>query len=136
MVNASEKIEEKYRAIGRRKSTSSRVLITMGEGKITINGRPLKEYLGYFEYQDIILAPLRKVNKEEKLDVSVKVSGGGTKGQAVAIQHGIARALVKFDEDFKKILKAEGFLTRDPRIKERKKPGKRGARRGQQWKKR
>ena len=124
------------RAVGRRKTASARVRIDKGSGKITVNGKPMAEYFPYFEQQEVIAAPLKALAKEKDLDISVKVAGGGTKGQAVAVQLGIARALLKWNEDFKKSLKTQGFLSRDPRIKERKKPGLKKARRAPQWSKR
>ena len=124
------------RAVGRRKSASARVKIDKGEGKIMVNGKPYEEYFPYFELQAIVLAPLKALAKEKDLDFSVKVSGGGKHGQAVAVQHGIARTLVIWNEDFKKTLKTLGLLTRDARVKERKKPGLKKARRAPQWSKR
>ena len=133
---SKEEDKTQIKAVGRRKSASARVRITEGKGEITINTRALDNYFPYFELQAMVLAPLEAVGKKGKLDVSVKIVGGGPKGQATAVQHGIARSLVKYDEEFKKILKAEGFLTRDSRVKERKKPGLKKARRAPQWKKR
>lgn len=124
------------RAVGRRKSASARVKISKGKGEITINGKPVKEYFNFLSWQEEILSPLKAVAKDKDLDISVKVVGGGTKGQVVAIRHGIARALVLWNEDFKKTLKTAGFLTRDSRVKERKKPGLKKARRAPQWRKR
>jgi len=124
------------RAVGRRKSASARVKIDKGEGKIIINGKSLREYFPYFEFQNIVLAPLKALAKEKDLDLTVKVSGGGKHGQAVAVQHGIARILVLWNEDFKKTLKSLGLLTRDARVKERKKAGLKKARRAPQWSKR
>lgn len=124
------------RAVGRRKTASARVRIDKGSGKITVNGKPMAEYFPYFEQQEVIIAPLKALAKEKDLDISVKVAGGGNKGQAIAVQLGIARALLKWNEDFKKSLKTLGFLTRDPRIKERKKFGLKKARRAPQWSKR
>lgn len=124
------------RAVGRRKAASARVRVTKGSGVITINGKPMTVYFPYFEQQSIILAPLKALGKEKDLDFSVKVVGGGTKGQAVAVQLGIARVLVVWNEDFGKTLKSLGLLTRDARIKERKKPGLKKARRAPQWSKR
>ncbi len=132
----SVKTKEEYRAVGRRKSASARVRIDKGKGEVIINGQELKVYFPYFEMQEIVMAPLKALGKEKDLDVSVKVNGGGKKGQAVAVQHGIARALVKWNEDFKKSLRAGAFLTRDSRVKERKKPGLKKARRAPQWSKR
>lgn len=124
------------RAVGRRKTASARVRITPGKGEIIINERPLDKYFPLDMWKNKVLAPLVKVGREKNLDVSVKVAGGGVHAQAEAIRHGIARALVKWDEDLKPVLRAEGFLTRDSRAKERKKYGLRKARRGRQWKKR
>ena len=95
-----------------------------------------KEYFPYFEWQDIVIAPLKALAKDKDMDVSVKVNGGGKKNQAVAVQHGIARALVVWNEDFRKTLKTLGLLTRDARVKERKKFGLKKARRAPQWAKR
>lgn len=124
------------RAVGRRKTAAARVQIMPGSGKITVNGREMTEYFPVEIHQQKILAPLAKAGKESQLDVSVKVAGGGMHGQAEAVQHGIARALVNWDEAFKPVLKVEGFLTRDSRAKERKKYGRRRARRAHQWRKR
>jgi small subunit ribosomal protein S9 len=129
------KKKDENRAVGRRKAASARVKIDKGEGKITVNGKDYKEYFSFFE-QGIVIAPLKTLSKEKDLDINAKVSGGGKKGQAVAVSHGIARALVKWNEEFKKTLKVSGLLTRDARIKERKKPGLKKARRAPQWSKR
>ncbi len=137
-----EKKEEKadkgdmIRSVGRRKRASARVQIKPGTGEITVNGQPLAEYFPYFEWQTIVKAPLTATGKEKTFDVSIKINGGGKKGQAVSVQLGIARALVKWNEDLKKALKTQGYLTRDARIKERKKPGLKKARRAPQWSKR
>jgi small subunit ribosomal protein S9 len=127
---------ESNRAVGRRKRASARVMISKGSGKITVNGKDYKEFFPYFELCDIVMAPLKALSKEKDLDVSAKVAGGGKKGQAVSVQLGIARALILWNEDFKKTLKTLGFLTRDARIKERKKFGLKKARRAPQWSKR
>lgn len=132
-LNAKEKL---MRAVGRRKSAAARVRIDKGTGKIVVNGKPLNEYFAYDVFQEIVLAPLKALAKDKDLDFSVKVAGGGKHGQAVAVQHGIARALVVWNEDFKKTLKTLGFLTRDARVKERKKFGLKKARRAPQWSKR
>ncbi len=126
----------KIRSIGRRKSASARVRVDKGTGIIVVNGKKMQEYFPYFEQQEVILAPLKALGKDKDLDFSVKVVGGGTKGQAIAVQLGIARALLKWNEDFKKTLKSLGLLSRDPRVKERKKPGLKKARRAPQWSKR
>ncbi len=132
-INAKD---TKIRSVGRRKSAAARVRIDQGTGVITVNGMPLEKYFPYKEWQEIVMAPLKAVSKEKNTDVSVKTDGGGKKGQATAIQLGIARALVQFNEDFKKTLKSLGVLTRDARVKERKKPGLKKARRAPQWSKR
>jgi len=135
---ATEKTQSKSteRAVGRRKTAAARVRITPGKGKITVNDKDFKEYFPVEIWQQKIVAPLKVVGRDGKMDVSVKVAGGGPHGQAEAVRHGIARALVLWDETFKPALKAEGFLTRDSRAKERKKYGLRKARRAHQWKKR
>ena len=124
------------RAVGRRKTAAARVRITAGEGVITVNGQPLKKYFPYFALQEAVIAPHRALGKEKDLNVSVKVAGGGKKGQADAVKHGIARALVDWNADCKKTLKSIGYLTRDARKKERKKFGLKRARRAPQWSKR
>lgn len=101
-----------------------------------VNGRALPAYFPQPDLQQLVVAPLSAVGKERELSVSVKVNGGGTYGQAVAVQHGVARALLKLDPTYRPTLKPHGFLTRDPRMKERKKPGLRRARRAPQWAKR
>lgn len=125
-----------FRAVGRRKTASARVRIQKGSGEVVVNGKKLAEYFPLALWQQKVLAPLETLSKTKDLDVSVKVVGGGVNAQAEAVRHGIARALVLWNEDNKKVLKAEGFLTRDARAKERKKPGRRRARRGHQWRKR
>lgn len=136
IAKTKEKENDTMRSVGRRKRASARVRLSPGTGKITVNGKDFKEYFPYFEWQNIILAPLTSVGKEKTFDVSAKIVGGGQKGQAVSVQLGIARALVKWNEDLKKSLKTQGYLTRDARIKERKKPGLKSARRAPQWSKR
>lgn len=101
-----------------------------------VNGRTLQVYFPQLDLQQLVAAPLVAVGKDKELSVSVKVSGGGIYGQAVAVQHGIARALLKIDATYRPTLKPHGYLTRDPRMKERKKPGLRRARRAPQWAKR
>ena len=118
-------------------STAARVrLIEGGTGVITVNSRPIESYFPLFVLQETVRAPLKSAGKTDSFDVTVKVAGGGLHGQAEAARHGIARALVKYNADFRKTLKAEGFLRRDPRAKERKKPGLKRARRAPQWAKR
>lgn len=135
MTKVAKKTDEN-RAVGRRKRASARVRITKGEGKIIVNGKDFKEYFPHFSQQDAVMAPLIALAKEKDLDISVKVEGGGKKGQSTAVGHGIARALIVWNEEFKKTLKTLGLLTRDSRIKERKKFGLKRARRAPQWSKR
>ncbi len=130
------KKEKYYLGTGRRKSAVARVRLYPGKGKFLINDRGSEQYFPIFSLRKIISAPLKHVNLESKFDIKVKVSGGGIKAQAEAISLGVARALLKHDKDLKKTLKDAGFLTRDPRKKERKKPGLRRARRAPQWRKR
>jgi small subunit ribosomal protein S9 len=132
---AEEKTPE-YLGTGRRKTSVARVRLSTGTGKILINGRPLE---GYFVVEDMrahAIQPLAKVDGATKYDIEVNVKGGGPMGQAGAVRHGIARALLSFDANLRPILKAEGFLTRDPRMKERKKYGQPGARKRFQFSKR
>lgn len=129
--------DESVRAVGRRKQASARVrLIPNGKGEIVVNGKPYEKYFTIFELRKAVTDPLKLTGKDKFFDISVKVEGGGPRGQAEAVRHGIARALVKWNEDFRKSLKSEGFLRRDSRVKERKKPGLKKARRAPQWSKR
>lgn len=136
MTKINDKKNDSTRAVGRRKTAVSRVMLKPGEGKITVNGLSVNEFFPYFEWQQIVMAPLKTVGKEKTFDISVKVLGGGKKGQAVSVQHGISRALVIWNEELKKTLKTQGYLTRDARVKERKKFGLKKARRAPQWAKR
>ncbi len=126
----------KYYGTGRRKSSVARVYLVPGSGKITINKRDIDEYLGLETLKVVVRQPLVATNTVDKYDVLVNVKGGGYTGQAGAIRHGIARALLQVDQEFRPTLKAEGYLTRDPRMKERKKYGLKGARRAPQFSKR
>ena len=121
---------------GRRKKSVARVYIMPGTGKITVNKRSLDEYFGLETLKTIVMQPIVATQNEGKLDVLVNVHGGGYTGQAGAIRHGIARALCEMDQDFRPVLKKAGFLTRDPRMKERKKYGLKAARRAPQFSKR
>ena len=121
---------------GRRKKSIARVYIMPGTGKITINKRDIDEYFGLETLKVIVRQPLVATDTLDKYDVTVNVHGGGTTGQAGAIRHGISRALLKVDNDFRPALKAAGFLTRDSRMKERKKYGLKAARRAPQFSKR
>ena len=125
-----------YSATGRRKSSVARVRLVPGEGKIVINGRELTNYFGLKTLELIVNQPLEITETKGKYDVLVNVIGGGISGQAGAIRHGIARALLNVDADYRPILKSAGFLTRDPRMKERKKYGLKAARRAPQFSKR
>lgn len=125
-----------YNATGRRKSSVARVNITTGTGKVTVNKKPLDIYFPRETLRMIIRQPIELIGATGKHDISVKVEGGGLTGQAGAVRHGIARALVKMDADLRGKLKKEGFLTRDPREKERKKYGLKGARKRFQFSKR
>lgn len=126
----------KYYGTGRRKSSVARVYVMPGTGKITINKRDIDEYFGLETLKLIVRQPLEATGTIGKYDVSVNVCGGGTTGQAGAIRHGISRALLEVDSDYRPTLKKAGFLTRDPRMKERKKYGLKAARRAPQFSKR
>lgn len=121
---------------GRRKSSVARVYLVPGTGKVTINKRDMDEYFGLDTLKVIVRQPLAATETADKFDVLVNVRGGGYTGQAGAIRHGIARALLNVDADYRPILKSAGFLTRDPRMKERKKYGLKAARRAPQFSKR
>ena len=125
-----------YYGTGRRKTSVARVYLVSGKGEITINKRPIDEYFGLETLKVIVRQPLVATDTLGKFDVKVSVKGGGTTGQAGAIRHGISRALCEADADFRPVLKKEGFLTRDPRMKERKKYGLKKARRAPQFSKR
>lgn len=126
----------RYYGTGRRKSSVARVYLVPGNGKITINKRDMDEYFGLDTLKLIIRQPLELTSTISKFDVLVNVKGGGTTGQAGAIRHGISRALIQADSDLRSSLKKAGFLTRDPRMKERKKYGLKAARRAPQFSKR
>ena len=130
------KSNERYYGTGRRKSSVARVYLTPGSGKITINKRDIDEYLGLETLKVVVRQPLVATGNADKFDVLVNVKGGGYTGQAGAIRHGIARALLEVDAEYRPTLKAEGYLTRDPRMKERKKYGLKAARRAPQFSKR
>ena len=127
---------EKINAVGRRKAAVARVFVTEGEGKITINKRSLETYFPSSILQFIVKQPLNKLEVAEKYDINVNLNGGGDKGQAEAPRLAIARALVKINNEDKAALRAEGFMTRDPRAVERKKPGRPKARKRFQFSKR
>ena len=121
---------------GRRKKSVARVRVYAGTGKITINDRDFDDYFGLETLKLIVRQPLTLTGTEGKFDIVCKVAGGGVTGQAGAIRHGLSRALLQYDENLRPILKKAGFLTRDPRMKERKKYGLKGARRAPQFSKR
>jgi small subunit ribosomal protein S9 len=121
---------------GRRKTSSARVFLTPGRGTITVNDRPLDNFFGRETARMVVRQPLQVTDLLEKLDIRVTVTGGGASGQAGAIRHGIARALVKYDEDLRRPLRRAGFLTRDAREVERKKVGLHKARKRPQFSKR
>lgn len=125
-----------YNATGRRKSSVARVRLVPGEGNIVINDRELNKYFGLKTLELIVNQPLEVTETNGKYDVLVNVNGGGISGQAGAIRHGIARALLKVDAEFRPALKKAGFLTRDPREKERRKYGLKKARKASQFSKR
>jgi small subunit ribosomal protein S9 len=125
-----------YIGTGRRKKSIARVRLMPGTGSITVNKRDLEDYFGLETLKMIVRAPLALTDNLSKFDVIVNVHGGGTTGQAGAIRHGIARSLVKADPELRPIIKKAGFLTRDPRMKERKKYGLKAARRAPQFSKR
>ena len=122
--------------VGRRKTSKARVFLTKGSGKISVNKKTLEEYFGREVAKMVVMQPLEAINQVSGFDVKATVSGGGNFGQAGALQLGIARALVKFDNELKPVLKKEGFLTRDSRKVERKKVGLRKARKRPQYSKR
>ena len=122
---------------GRRKSSVARVRLYQGTGKVTINGRDIDDYFGLETLKLIVRQPLNLTGLTEKFDIECRVAGGGVSGQAGAIRHGVARALLQYDsENLRSALKKAGFLTRDPRMKERKKYGLKAARRAPQFSKR
>ena len=121
---------------GRRKTATARVYLRSGKGTITVNDRPLDQFFGRETGRMIVRQPLEAVQLVNKFDISVRVDGGGITGQAGAIRHGITRALIEYDESLRKTLRDAGFVTRDAREVERKKVGRRKARRGTQYSKR
>ena len=127
---------EIHYATGRRKTSSARVYLKKGKGSIVVNDRKLDEYFGRKVAQMLVKQPLELAELSEKIDLNVKVKGGGSFGQAGAIRHGISRALVSYDEELRPQLKKAGLLTRDPRKVERKKPGLVKARKSKQFSKR
>jgi small subunit ribosomal protein S9 len=127
---------QEFLGTGRRKTSVARVRLASGSGKITVNGRTFENYFPTDTLRGVVTAPLARTETANKFDVNVNVSGGGPSGQAGAVRHGIARALLEVDANLRPALKSEGFLTRDPRMKERKKYGQPGARKRFQFSKR
>lgn len=127
---------ESIYATGKRKTSIARVWLEPGEGKFVVNERALREYFGRETCEMVVLQPLDVTGTRNQFDVKVNVHGGGISGQSVAIRHGISKALLQYNQDFKDALKKAGFITRDSRVKERKKYGRRGARRRPQFSKR
>jgi small subunit ribosomal protein S9 len=127
---------QEFLGTGRRKTSVARVRLASGSGKITVNGRTFENYFPTDTLRGVVTAPLTRTETTNKFDVNVNVSGGGPSGQAGAVRHGIARALLEADANLRAALKADGFLTRDPRMKERKKYGQPGARKRFQFSKR
>ena len=133
---AKKAAAQKFYGTGRRKKSIARVYLTPGKGEITINKRSIDEYFGLETLKVIVRQPLVAVEGAEKYDANITVKGGGYTGQAGAVRHGIARALLQVDPEFRPVLKKAGYLTRDPRMKERKKYGLKAARRAPQFSKR
>ena len=131
-----DKISGDALGTGRRKSSVARVRVRAGSGKITVNSKPLEEYFVNEQHQNAVTSTLVAVEHSDSVDVLVRVNGGGMTGQSGAVRMGLARALVSYNETLHESLRDGGFLTRDSRMKERKKPGLRGARRGVQFSKR
>ncbi len=125
-----------YYGTGKRKTAIARVWLKPGEGKVIINKRPSDQYFGRETAKMVIQQPFELTSTQNQFDLVVNVRGGGMSGQADAVKHGVAKALLQYDAQFRDILKKEGFLTRDSRVKERKKYGKRGARASYQYSKR
>ena len=121
---------------GKRKTSVARVFLRPGKGGATVNGRPIEEYFTTVDQRKLVVEPLQATENVENFDLYITVKGGGLSGQAGAVRHGIAKALVDFDPDLRGVLKEQGLLTRDARKKERKKPGQRGARARFQFSKR
>ncbi len=128
--------QQRWLATGRRKTSAARVIIRPGTGVLTVNGRPVEQYFGRETSKMVIQQPIQLVEQVGKLDIAVNVRGGGLSGQAGAIRHGITRALMEYNPEFRPVLKKAGFVTRDARAVERKKYGRPGARKRFQYSKR
>ncbi len=136
-TKAKSKLQEYYYGLGKRKTAVARVrLYSNGKGVITVNDKPVDEFIKTATGHSVIKAPLKLTGMTKNFDISVKVSGGGINAQTDAIRHGISRALLEYNDTFRSTLKKAGFLTRDARVKERKKPGLKRARRAPQFSKR
>ena len=129
-------MQTQYRATGRRKTSIAQVRLLAGSGNFIINGRDINDYFDYETLREVSKSPLELIDTLASFDVIVKVKGGGFTGQAGAVRHGVARALLEVDPEYRSVLKKAGFLTRDPRMKERKKYGLKKARRAPQFSKR
>ncbi|HEV7180745.1 MAG TPA: 30S ribosomal protein S9 [Candidatus Baltobacteraceae bacterium] len=129
-------MNDNIQATGRRKRAIARVNLTLGQGVITVNKKPMDEYFPRPQLQQIVRQPLEATQSAGRFDITIKAQGGGVTGQAGAVRHGIARALLEVDESFKETLRKHGFLTRDPREKESKKYGRKRARKRFQFSKR
>lgn len=125
-----------FYGLGRRKASIAQVRLYKGKGEIIVNELPYANYFSFFEWQNTVSSPLQETNTSDQFDVVVSVQGGGKRGQSEAVRLGVARALLEVNADYRKALKAKGYLSRDPRVKERKKPGLKRARRRPQWSKR
>jgi small subunit ribosomal protein S9 len=128
--------KENFYGTGKRKNAIAKVWLFTGEGVISINDKSVKDFINNESLSDVIMSPLQVLGLDKKYNVKASTNGGGIVGQATAIQLGIARALVEMNQEFRKKLKEHGFLTRDPRVKERKKYGRKKARKGYQFRKR
>jgi small subunit ribosomal protein S9 len=129
-------MEKQKNAVGRRKAAVTRVFLSKGEGSITVNGKDYKTYFPLVYLQNQVIAPLNAIESADKFSVVINATGGGVKGQAEAAKLGIARALLEVNAEYRPIFKAAGFLTRDSRVVERKKPGRKKARKSFQFSKR
>jgi small subunit ribosomal protein S9 len=136
MPRAKKSVKNMYYGTGRRKCSVAKVRVVAGQGNVIVNGKPVADYFGRKVLELVVRQPLAATNNEEKYDILANVHGGGKSGQAGAVRHGIARALLKVDDEFRSPLKKAGYLTRDPRMKERRKYGLKKARKAPQFSKR
>jgi small subunit ribosomal protein S9 len=135
-IKEQDKKAGRFYATGKRKNAIARVWLKKGKGQVTVNGKPMDEYLGRAVSQMVVQQPFQALDQMGKFDIQATVCGGGLSGQAGALRHGVAKALVEYSEEFRSILKKHGYLTRDPRVVESKKYGKHKARRSTQFSKR